>query len=187
MSKFITCPGCQNDIKINKDTEKCPNCNMSFNPDYIEEEFKSNVFLNFYQNKKLLYSVVALVILICSGSFYIYNHGRVSMDDWSSISTGNSKETVIEYLGEPKSKTINDTEIAESYHDLINMFVITGVHSEDTESAKEMMNDSGTNVDDVIELTDYINSDIQVEMYTYKLNNSDHYIYFINDQVYAKH
>lgn len=103
------------------------------------------------------------------------------MEKWETISEGMTKEMVIDYLGTPESKTINNSDIAETYHTDIFTTAMdaSGV-------LKDGMNKLGYNIDDLEALSSLQERGTSVEMYTYKVKNSKHYIYFVKEVVYTK-
>lgn len=131
-------------------------------------------------NKKVVIGASIVVVLVVAVSLFVYFQGRVSQDEWNSISEGMSKETVVEYLGNPKSKSIDSGDIKETYSG--NLFAAAA----DTDGElKESFSKIGIDLDALSSLLGIQESGKQVEMYTYKLGKTEHHIYFVDNQVYT--
>lgn len=131
--------------------------------------------------KKVIGSLIVAVLIILGLSAFFYNKGRISTEDWNSISIGMNKETVSEYLGSPASKTINGSEISDTYH---NDLFATAMDT--TGVLEESMEDLGYDMDALSSLMSLQDRGDQIEMYTYKIDNSKHYIYFVDGNVFTK-
>jgi len=122
------------------------------------------------------------MLFVFVGGILLYNRGRISEHEWESISRGMSKETVIEYVGSPSSKTINSSEITNSYHSYLfsSAYDSTGELEKGLESL-------GIDTNELIELSAYQENDYyNVEMYTYIVNGKEKKVYFVDDSVFTK-
>ncbi len=133
------------------------------------------------KNKKIIVSMSLALTVAIFISFFFYNRGRTTLDDWLSISTGMDKETVTEYLGSPANKTIKSSEISDTYH--ADIFAAA---MDSSGKLKDGMENIGYDLDALELLYSMQVSGTQVEMYTYKINKSKHYVYFVDNSVYTK-
>ena len=135
----------------------------------------------YLKDKRIIVSTLVVLAIAIGLSFFFYNRGRTNLDDWSSISTGMDKETVTEYLGSPADKTIKSSEISDTYHTEIFAAAMDG-----SGELKDGMKKIGYDLEALESLYSMQDSGVQVEMYTYKINKSKHYIYFVDNSVYTK-
>lgn len=148
------------------------------------ENQKSLLFRKIYDNKTLFYFLLALFTLIVIFGISLYNRGRISVDEWSSINAGMNKSTVIEYVGEPLTKTIEPQLIRDSFSALLFAPSFAGSDGDVIEAGYEEM---GIDKDALEELVYYQdNGSYQIEMFTYKVDGAERHLYFIDDEVFTK-
>ena len=123
------------------------------------------------EEKKVAIVVAAALVIILVVTVWFMMRGRISQDEWDSVQSGMTKETVVEYLGKPKEKVIDQKEIFDSYKFLL---IAAGA-----ENISEDMQDDINMAD---EMSNYSN----IEMYTYKMKSNEHHIYFSNEKVIWK-
>lgn len=65
----------------------------------------------FLKKNRLVAGLFILFIIASIILFYLYSNGRTTKKDLQALNIGISQEKVIEYIGKPKSKTIDTSEI----------------------------------------------------------------------------
>lgn len=126
---------------------------------------------------------VLLIVFIVIGSFYNETKGAVEVDQWNNVQKGMTVQEVVSEAGRPQSKTKNRAKIQESYAPALHQKAVGYTDSPDDRGA-------GGPVHDILgfmELEAAINQNKDVMMYSYLLNEHEHYIYFVDDISFMKY
>ncbi len=126
---------------------------------------------------------VLLIVFIVVGSFYNETKGAVEADQWNNVKKGMTVQEVVSEAGRPQNKTKNRAKIQESYAPVLHQK--TAGYSESAEDPT-----SAGPTHDILgfmELEAALNQNKDVLMYSYMLNEHEHYIYFVDDISFMKY